>query len=82
MLVLILLLISLTSIQAEKSVKYAAVVFRHGDRTPVNQFPTDPYNNQSLWPVKFGELTNLGKRQHYMLGKWIRKRYSVSKIFY
>ncbi|OWR41231.1 prostatic acid phosphatase like protein [Danaus plexippus plexippus] len=83
MLVLILLLISLTSIQAEKSVKYAAVVFRHGDRTPVNQFPTDPYNNQSLWPVKFGELTNLGKRQHYMLGKWIRKRYSnlISKQF-
>ncbi|CAG9781784.1 unnamed protein product [Diatraea saccharalis] len=51
---------------------------RHGDRTPVDTYPTDPWRNESLWPVKFGELTNIGKRQHYALGRWLRKRYSVS----
>ncbi|CAH2035474.1 unnamed protein product, partial [Iphiclides podalirius] len=49
---------------------------RHGDRTPVDPYPTDPWRNESLWPVRFGELTNIGKRQHYELGKWLRKRYS------
>lgn len=53
----------------------AAVIFRHGDRTPVDPYPTDPYRNQSYWPVKFGELTNIGKMQHYKLGLWLRSRY-------
>ncbi|CAH2103719.1 unnamed protein product [Euphydryas editha] len=78
-----ILLFSLTITFGEKSVKYAAVIYRHGDRTPVNLYPTDPWRNESLWPVKFGELTNIGKRQHYALGKWFRKRYShlVSEKF-
>ncbi|XP_026731116.1 prostatic acid phosphatase isoform X1 [Trichoplusia ni] len=60
----------------DESVKYAAIIFRHGDRTPVDPYPTDPWKNESLWPVKFGELTNIGKSQHYALGKWLRQRYS------
>lgn len=64
------------------TVKYAAVIFRHGDRTPVGTYPTDPWRNESLWPVRFGELTNIGKRQHYALGQWLRKRYSVSTSSY
>ncbi|KAJ2954475.1 hypothetical protein O0L34_g2754 [Tuta absoluta] len=68
---------------AEETIKYAAVIFRHGDRTPVDLYPTDPYNNESFWPVRFGELTNVGKQQHYVLGQWFRKRYShlLSKDF-
>lgn len=62
---------------ADEKVKYVAVIFRHGDRTPVNPYPTDPWRNESFWPVKFGELTNVGKRQHFALGQWLRKRYSV-----
>lgn len=62
----------------DTTVKYAAIIFRHGDRTPVETYPTDPWQNQSYWPVKFGELTNIGKRQHYALGQWLRERYSVS----
>ncbi|XP_046976849.1 prostatic acid phosphatase-like [Vanessa cardui] len=76
MLVLAFLMFSLTVTFGEKTVKYAAVIYRHGDRTPVNLYPTDPWRNESLWPVKFGQLTNTGKRQHYALGKWLRKRYS------
>ncbi|XP_053624392.1 prostatic acid phosphatase-like isoform X1 [Plodia interpunctella] len=60
----------------DSNVQYAAVIYRHGDRTPVSFYPTDPYQNESLWPVKLGELTNIGKRQHFALGQWLRKRYS------
>ncbi|KAI5641414.1 histidine phosphatase superfamily (branch 2) domain-containing protein [Phthorimaea operculella] len=68
---------------AEETIKYAAVIFRHGDRTPVDTYPTDPYKNESFWPVRFGELTNIGKQQHYALGQWFRRRYShlLSKDF-
>lgn len=54
---------------------FANVLFRHGDRTPLDPYPNDPYNNESLWPVPFGQLTNLGKHEHLMLGRWLRKRY-------
>ncbi|XP_061706842.1 prostatic acid phosphatase-like isoform X2 [Cydia pomonella] len=69
--------------QEDLIVQYAAVIFRHGDRSPVDLYPTDPYRNESLWPVKFGQLTNTGKRQHYALGKWFRERYGkmVSATF-
>jgi len=51
------------------------VLFRHGHRTILSSFPTDPYKDQSFWPVPYGELTNIGKQEHYALGKWLRKRY-------
>lgn len=34
-------------------------LFRHGDRTPIDPYPNDPYNNETLWPVPFGQLTNV-----------------------
>lgn len=55
---------------------FANVLFRHGDRTPVDPYPNDPYRNESLWPVPFGQLTNLGRHQHLLLGQWLRQRYS------
>nr|CAB59935.1 acid phosphatase-1 [Drosophila subobscura] len=55
--------------------KFAHVIFRHGDRTPVDPYPTDPWNNRKFWPTGWGQLTNLGKEQHYELGKWLRNRY-------
>lgn len=66
---------------SEQKVKYAAIIYRHGDRTPVDMYPTDPWKNESFWPVKFGQLTNTGKRQHYALGQWLRNRYSVRYQF-
>ncbi|XP_063984985.1 prostatic acid phosphatase-like isoform X1 [Diachasmimorpha longicaudata] len=53
----------------------ANVLFRHGDRTPLDPYPNDPWRNESLWPVPFGQLTNLGKHQHLELGRWFRARY-------
>ncbi|XP_041987486.1 lysosomal acid phosphatase-like isoform X3 [Aricia agestis] len=64
-------------------IKYVAVLYRHGDRMPVDCYPADPYRNQSFWPAPFGQLTNTGKEQHFRLGKSLRLRYShlLSKIY-
>lgn len=58
------------------TIVFANVLYRHGDRTPTWSYPNDPYNNESFWPVPYGQLTNLGKHQQLLLGQWVRKRYS------
>ncbi|GMT16333.1 hypothetical protein PFISCL1PPCAC_7630, partial [Pristionchus fissidentatus] len=50
------------------------VVWRHGDRAPTMTFPTDPHK-ESAWNYGWGELTELGMRQQYALGRVIRNRY-------
>ncbi|KAG8196643.1 hypothetical protein JTE90_006553 [Oedothorax gibbosus] len=50
------------------------MLFRHGARAPVKIFPTDP-NPIEVWPEGLGGLTQLGKRQHYTLGKYLRAFY-------
>ncbi|GAB0094173.1 prostatic acid phosphatase [Sergentomyia squamirostris] len=55
---------------------FAHVMFRHGDRTPIDPYPNDPYRTPTAWDgVDWGQLTNDGKRQHYELGQWLRNRY-------
>lgn len=51
------------------------VIFRHGDRTIIRPYPTDPYANASYWPEGFGQLVNRGKLRHYELGRYLRSRY-------
>ncbi|EPB70704.1 hypothetical protein ANCCEY_10205 [Ancylostoma ceylanicum] len=50
------------------------VVWRHGDRAPVMAYPTDEHQ-EDTWPNGWGELTALGMRQQYALGRVLHKRY-------
>ncbi|CAF1439453.1 unnamed protein product [Adineta ricciae] len=50
------------------------VLFRHGDRTPISTYPTDPMKEKD-WPNGYGQLTSTGIEQHHRLGQYIRTRY-------
>jgi lysosomal acid phosphatase len=54
------------------------ILFRHGDRTPITQYPKDPLQNASLWfPYAdgFEALTKKGRQMHYEVGQYWRSRY-------
>ncbi|MFH4975622.1 hypothetical protein AB6A40_002331 [Gnathostoma spinigerum] len=53
---------------------FVQIVWRHGDRSPVSIYPTDP-NQSEAWPHGLGELTETGMIQQYTLGNLIRQRY-------
>ncbi|KAK4881041.1 hypothetical protein RN001_004360 [Aquatica leii] len=52
-------------------------VFRHGQKAsdPYGTYPQDPLINETYYPYGPGELTNVGKRMEYTLGKRLRERY-------
>ncbi|XP_053472580.1 lysosomal acid phosphatase [Ictalurus furcatus] len=59
----------------EWKLRFVTVLYRHGDRSPVKAYPTDPYQ-ESAWPQGFGQLSQEGMRQHLELGQFLRKRYT------
>jgi len=63
-----------------KKLKMAHVVFRHGARSPLYYYPSDPHQD-SAWPDGTGRLTQRGMNMEYELGKFLRKRYIVDKKF-
>uniref|UniRef100_A0A8D0KQT1 acid phosphatase n=1 Tax=Strix occidentalis caurina TaxID=311401 RepID=A0A8D0KQT1_STROC len=50
-------------------------VFRHGDHTPQEFFPTDQHKEVAR-QQGYGQLTKLGIQQQYELGQYMRRRYS------
>lgn len=72
----IYLLLCLGLVQSQDGdLQTVVVLFRHGDRAPVDMYPTDPYKDRSNWPVGFGQLTPRGKMMQFRLGQFLRKRY-------
>uniref|UniRef100_A0A182NHZ8 Uncharacterized protein n=1 Tax=Anopheles dirus TaxID=7168 RepID=A0A182NHZ8_9DIPT len=56
--------------------KQVHVFFRHGQRTPADTYPNDPYLNYTFEPYDWGQLTNKGKYSLYdEIGVWLRNRY-------
>ncbi|XP_055551425.1 prostatic acid phosphatase [Wyeomyia smithii] len=60
---------------SEERLIFAHVLFRHGDRTPIEPYPTDPWKDPKHWTTGWGQLTNAGKQRHLELGRWLRNRY-------
>ncbi|KAK0157701.1 hypothetical protein PV328_011406 [Microctonus aethiopoides] len=71
------LIVSSTSIghkEHRNSLQQVAIIFRHGDRTPTETYPNDPYVNYT-WEDGWGSLTKRGMLQLYNLGAWLRNEY-------
>ncbi|XP_035405550.1 prostatic acid phosphatase-like [Cygnus atratus] len=60
---------------AKRKLKFVSVVFRHGDLTPQEFFPTDKHKEVAR-QYGYGQLTKLGIQQQYELGQYMRRRYS------
>lgn len=62
--------------RATFELKQVHVFFRHGQRTPADTYPNDPYINNTFEPYDWGQLTNKGKFSVYEeIGQWLRERY-------
>lgn len=57
-------------------VVFTHILFRHGERMPLEFYPNDPYKDPAHWPLPPGQLTTEGRLQHYHLGQWLRKKYN------
>ncbi|KAJ0181342.1 hypothetical protein K1T71_003427 [Dendrolimus kikuchii] len=58
-----------------KTLRLVIVLFRHGARTPIFMYNSDPFKNYQ-WPDGRGSLTNVGKLQLFELGKKYRSYYA------
>jgi hypothetical protein len=68
-LVLVVMLM-IIQINSEKNIKMVASVFRHGARESL--YPEFLIPNKTEFP---GELTNVGMREHFVLGNYMKQKY-------
>jgi len=51
------------------------IIFRHGDRTPLRRYATDPYP-ESAFPEGYGNLFNRRKQRILIYGELLKQRYA------
>ena len=71
LIIVIISIINPITVLAQEKLIFSADVIRHGDRTPISEFPKSPY----LWNEGLGELTPKGMQQEYELGVRLHQRY-------
>ncbi|KAL7977374.1 hypothetical protein Chor_009323 [Crotalus horridus] len=54
---------------------FLSQVYRHGDRSPLSTYPTDPHK-AAAWPHGFQQLSEVGVLQQKALGQFLRERYA------
>ncbi|GMS90741.1 hypothetical protein PENTCL1PPCAC_12916, partial [Pristionchus entomophagus] len=59
---------------------FVQTLYRHGDRTPVGTYPTDPYQKK-FWDVPWGELTKTGMHQQFLQGQRLKRLYVDKERF-
>lgn len=64
-------------VSTDNTLRLVNVLYRHGDRSPVVIYPTDP-NQADKWPQGLGWLTKIGMQEQYGLGQWLKTRYMDS----
>ncbi|XP_014280005.1 venom acid phosphatase Acph-1 [Halyomorpha halys] len=71
----VLIFFCISSSFTEDTLQLVHLVFRHGQRTPADTYPKDPYIKEKFSPYGWGALTNEGKNQQFEIGKDLRLRY-------
>ncbi|KAM4720804.1 lysosomal acid phosphatase [Rhinophrynus dorsalis] len=71
---LLCLVLAVSPLSATRQLRFVTLVYRHGDRSPVRGYPNDVHK-ESDWPQGYGQLTQIGMKQHWDLGQELHVRY-------